>query len=321
MTQPDRPESAAWSIVVPVFNEAENIEYMISRITDAVDGVLSSFEIVVVNDGSTDGSGELLERLRVSNERLRPIHFSRNFGHMAALSAGLEHARGTRGVITLDADGQHPPELIPTMVEQWTEGADIVQTIRETTESGSAMKEHLSRAFYALMDRLAGLGLPSGAADFRLLDRQVVDIVNRFPESNRFLRGLIFSIGFKVSMIPYRAEARHAGTTKYNLRKMMAFGLAGITSFSTKPLRISIFLGALTLLCALLYGTYVAVALYRGDSSIVPGWSSLIAVILFFSSVQLICLGLLSEYMGRLYMEAKQRPRYIVRTPPTNREP
>lgn len=314
-------EAVDWTIIVPVFNEVESVEHTLARLRQSIEGVMTSYEVILVDDGSTDGSGQLLDRLAEEDCSIRALHFSRNFGHMAALTAGMEHARARKGIVTLDADGQHPPEMIPAMVVEWQKGADIVQTVRESTESASFLKESSARVFYWALNRLADLGLPAGAADFRLLDRQVVDAINSFPESNRFLRGLVFSVGFQTAMLPYRAEARHAGQTKYTLRRMAGLALSAITSFSTKPLKLSILLGGLTLVFSLVYGLYVLLAVMRGDESIVPGWSSLIVVILFFSSVQLICLGLLSEYMGRLYMEAKRRPAYILRTPACKRTP
>jgi dolichol-phosphate mannosyltransferase len=214
----------------------------------------------------------------------------------------------------MDSDGQHPPEMIPALVQKWREGADIVQTVRRATEGETLFKRVTSSAFYGILNRLSDLELPEGAADFRLLDRQVVDALNQLPERNRFLRGLVYWVGFRLVTVEYEAERRMSGVTKYNARKMMSFALNGITAFSSKPLRLSLFLGLGILAAAACYAVYI-LGCYLADIPLVPGWTSLLLATLLLSGIQLLMLGVVSEYLGRLLTEAKGRPIYIRRRP------
>lgn len=302
-----------FSFVLPAFNEGTNLRPMAERLR-AVGEQLGTFEIVWVNDGSSDETESVLEALAAEDPRIRPIHFARNFGHMAALTAGLECATATGAIICMDSDGQHPPELIPTLVEKWRAGADIVQTVRRSTEDSTLFKRITSRWFYALLNGLSDLDLPEGAADFRLLDRQVVDALNALPERTRFLRGLVYWVGFRLVTVEYAAERRMSGVTKYSPRKMLSFALNGITAFSAKPLRLSFFLGLAILLLAALYAAYI-LACFFADIPLVPGWTSLLLATLLLSGIQLLMLGVVSEYLGRLMTEAKGRPIYIRRKP------
>lgn len=302
------------SFVLPVYNEVMNLETMAERLEQVGETLGVPYEIVFVDDGSTDGSGDLLDELEARRPAVRAVHFSRNFGHMAALCAGMETARGTGAVVCLDADGQHPPELIPELVDRWKGGADIVQTIRVSTADETPFKRLTSRLFYALMRRLSELELPEGAADFRLMDRQVVDALNSLPERVRFLRGLVKWVGFRSELFPYTAPSRLGGATKYNFRRMLLFALNGITSFSMRPLRLIFFLGMFVLLLAGAYAAYVLGCVLL-DKPLVPGWTSLLLVTLFLGGIQLMTLGVASEYLGRMYDEIKQRPIYLVRKP------
>ncbi len=287
---------------------------MIDRLREVADGLGEPYEILCVNDGSTDGTESLLESLAAEDERIRPVHFSRNFGHMAALTAGLELAEAQGAVLCLDADGQHPPEMIPRMVEGWRKGADIVQAVRIHTRQGGFLKSATSRLFYHLLNYLADADLPDGAADFRLLDRQVVDALNALPERVRFVRALVYWVGFRREVVPYEAAPRLAGSSKYGLIQMVQLALSGITSFSTRPLRISLFVGAAVTLLAFFYALYILWCFATGVA-LVPGWTSMLLVVLTLSGVQLMALGIASEYLARLYFEQKHRPVYLLRKP------
>lgn len=303
-----------YSLVLPAYNEVDNIRPMMERLAPIVAELDADCEIIWVDDGSTDGTSDLLDQLAEANPRVQVLHLSRNFGHMAALTAGLEASRATGAVITLDADGQHPPELIPDMLRLWADGADIVQTVRTATKGEPALKRVTSKGFYFLMNRLADIQLPEGAADFRLLDRQAVDALNNLPERVRFMRGLVQWVGFQAETIPYQAGARTAGQSKYGLGKMVLFALGAITSFSVRPLRLTFVLGLIVLLLTGIYGTYVLVQFAR-DANLVTGWTSLLLSVLFLGGIQLLTLGVASEYLGRIYEEAKGRPIYILKKP------
>lgn len=304
--------SPKYSFVLPAYNEATNIAPMMERLLAAGEKLDDAFEIVWVNDGSTDDTAAALDKAAADNPCVRVLHFSRNFGHMAALCAGLEAARATHAVITLDADGQHPPELIPDMAQKWRDGADIVQTIRgETTDLGMG-KRITSSGFYAVFNMLADTDIPEGAADFRLLDREVVDALNNLPERVRFVRGLVHWVGFNRVMLPYTPEARLSGVTKYSMLRMMSFALSGITSFSVRPLRLAFVLTLLVLGLVAVYSIYVLIAMLSGKF-LTPGWTSTMFIILLLGAAQLLVIGIASEYLARMYVEQKQRPVYIVR--------
>lgn len=309
-----------FSFVLPAFNEVENLALLLPRLVAAGEACGGCFEILWVNDGSTDGTEEALEAMASTDRRVRPVHLSRNFGHMAALTAGMEAARATGALVCLDSDGQHPPELIPELVERWREGVDIVQTVRKATAGETAVKKFTSKLFYGMMRHLADFDMPEGAADFRLLDRQVVDALNGLPERSRFLRGLVQWVGFRLETFEYVAPGRLAGVTKYSMRRMALFALSGITSFSVQPLRVSFGLGLGVLALAGLYGTYTLAAYFAGWP-LERGWTSLLLTTLFLGGVQLITLGVASEYLGRIYEECKSRPVYITRRPRGRRSP
>jgi len=316
MSDAARPEL---SFVLPAFNEAENVAAMTAMLRKAGERTGLSWEILWVDDGSTDGTDRALRALCERDPRVRTVRFSRNFGHMAALTAGMENARAVGAVVTLDADGQHPPAMIPRMVRLWQEGADVVQTVRTATAGEGSLKRITSRGFYAVLNYLSDLDLAEGAADFRLLDRQVVDALVALPERVRFVRGLVQWIGFRRVLLPYKAKARMAGRTKYSLGKMVQLSLNGITSFSIRPLRLSFFLGLAVLALATVYGAYVIVAHAIGVD-LVKGWSSLLMSVLVLGGIQLVMLGILSEYLGRIYLEIKNRPLYVERRPRPNDE-
>jgi glycosyltransferase involved in cell wall biosynthesis len=299
------------SIVVPAFNEEGNIAEMHRRLVDVLDAVGISFEIIFVDDGSSDETLLKIGELAEHDPRVKGVSFSRNFGHMKALCAGLDHACGD-AVITMDADLQHPPDLIPALIEKWREGYEIVGTIREEAEGTSALKGMTSRLFYWVMSRIAGIDLPRGAADYRLLDRSVVTTLTGMHERSRFLRGLIGWVGYKKVFLPYRADARFSGTTKYSFSRMLGFAADGITSFSSVPLKLSAYVGGLVAMLGFVYAGYALYTKWFTDRAI-TGWASVLVAVLFVGGVQLIFLGVIGEYLSRVYEEAKQRPLYIVR--------
>jgi len=298
------------SIVVPVYNEAESLPEFQRRLTAVLQPLNLPYEIIFVDDGSGDGSLGLIGRLHATDPRIKALSFSRNFGHMAALSAGLDLAAGS-AVITLDADLQHPPELIPELVARWRAGSQVVNTLRRDNQDAGFFKRTTAAIFYRLINKISGLNLPHNAADYRLLDRQVVDSLNQLRERARFLRGLTRWVGFRQSFVEFTAGRRWAGRTKYSFGRMFAFALDGLTSFSTFPLRLAIYLGLATAAVSfldLVYAIYVRTFTTRA----IEGWASVLAAVLFIGGVQLICLGVLGEYLGRIYEETKQRPLYIV---------
>jgi dolichol-phosphate mannosyltransferase len=294
--------------VAPVYNEQELVELFVTRACAAVADF--AFELIVVNDGSSDATPQLLDRIAERDPRVRVIHLSRNFGHQAALTAGLEHARGDV-VAMIDADLQDPPELIPKMVERWEEGSDVVYAVRKQREGETAFKLATASWFYKLFDKLAQVNLEPNSGDFRLLDRRALDALLAMTERSRFLRGMTVWVGFNQTAVSYERDARHAGETKYTLRKMLRFSLDAITSFSHLPLQLATYVGLLSAGIAFI-AIPVVIGLRFADSYL-PGFGSVTIAILLIGGVQLIALGVIGEYVGRIYDEVKHRPLYIVR--------
>ena len=299
-----------YSIVVPVFEEEEVLPRLYERLKPVLDALDGPAEVLFVVDGGRDRSFEIVKELRSRDARVKGIRFSRNFGHQHALSAGLDHARG-EAVIMMDGDLQHPPELIPKLVEQWHAGAQVVNTCRESTEGIGPFKKLTAAVFYGLLNRFGNIRLSPNAADFRLIDRRVADRLRDVREQARFLRGLFAWIGFRQVTVPYRAEARPAGRSKYSTTKMAKLALDGITSFSVAPLRLATVLGFVVSLLGFAYAVYALVVKLAGKAAL-PGWASLIIVVLLLGGVQLITLGIIGEYIAKIYLEAKRRPLYIV---------
>ncbi len=296
------------SVVAPVYNEQELVERFVRRACAAVADY--TFELVLVNDGSTDATPALLDRMAAEDPRVRVIHLSRNFGHQAALTAGLEHAVGDV-VAMIDADLQDPPELIPTMVARWEAGSDVVYAVRRAREGETAFKLATASWFYKLFDKLAQVDLEPNSGDFRLLDRRALDALLTMTERSRFLRGMTVWVGFTQTAVSYERDARHAGETKYTLRKMLRFSLDAIASFSHVPLQLATYVGLLSAGLA-----FVAIPVVLGlhfAGSYLPGFGSLTIAILLLGGIQLIALGVIGEYVGRIYDEVKHRPLYIVR--------
>jgi len=296
------------SVCAPVFNEEALVEEFYRRTTAALEPF--NYELIIVNDGSQDATPRLLDELAARDPRLRVVHLSRNFGHQAALTAGLEHARGD-AVAMLDADLQDPPEKIPEMVGAWHDGADVVYMVRQERAGETAFKLTTARWFYALFGKLAQVELEPNSGDFRLLDRHALNALLSMGERNRFLRGMTVWVGFRQTAIPYDREARRAGETKYPLRKMLRFSLDAIASFSHTPLQIATYLGFLFAGVA-----FIAIPVVIGlklTGGYLPGFGTLTILILLVGGLQLIALGLIGEYVGRIYDEVKRRPLYIVR--------
>ena len=299
------------SIVIPTCNEEGNIQPMYERLVAVMNDIeVSAFEFVFVDDGSSDQSLMKVRELRASDKRVKFIQLSRNFGHQNALKAGLDYAQGD-AVISMDADLQHPPELIPTLFEKWKAGFEVVYTIRKDDQKVPLLKKWTSKAFYRLTNKLAEIPMEEGTADFRLLDRKVVDALKKFTESHLFLRGIIPSLGFKQIGIPYTPHARVSGQTKYSFTKMLRFALTGITSSSAKPLYFSIYTGLFFAMLAFLYGIYaIYIAAFTDEA--ITGWTSIIASILFIGGIQLIMIGILGIYLGKLFIQSKNRPLYLI---------
>jgi dolichol-phosphate mannosyltransferase len=304
------------SIVAPIYNEQELVEQFVTRACAAAADY--EFELVLVNDGSSDATPKLLDRIAAADERVRVIHLSRNFGHQAALTAGLEHAIGDV-VAMLDADLQDPPELIRDMIAQWSQGADVVYAVRRQREGETAFKLATASWFYKLFDKLAQVDLEPNSGDFRLLDRRALDALLAMTERSRFLRGMTVWVGFNQTAVSYERDARHAGETKYTLRKMLRFSLDAITSFSHLPLQLATYAGIASATVA--FVAIPVVIVLRIFDSYLPGFGSITIAILLLGGIQLIAIGVIGEYVGRIYDEVKHRPLYIVRDERNRPEP
>lgn len=298
------------SVVVPCHNEEGNIAELYEQLVPELKA-FARYEVVFVDDGSTDTTAQKICELAKSDPQVKLLQLSRNFGHQAALKAGLDHAQGDC-VISMDADLQHPPSLIPQLVAKWKEGYEVVFTQRMADEELSWMKRATSKLFYRLAQKLTSVQIHPGTADYRLLDRQVVDVLKELNESYLFFRGLVSWVGFRQTAVQYKASGRFAGTTSYTYRKMLSLALSGITSFSIRPLQLSIVLGLIIASLAGIYGLYV-IFIFAFTDKAVTGWASTTASVLFIGGVQLVMLGILGEYVGKGFMEGKRRPTYIVR--------
>ncbi|MEN9708264.1 MAG: hypothetical protein RIQ68_672 [Pseudomonadota bacterium] len=298
------------SVIVPVFNEADNLEALLARLVPVLERVASSHEILFVDDGSSDNSMEKLRALHALDHRCRAVSFSRNFGKEIAIAAGLDHARG-QAVVIIDADLQHPPEVIETFVARWREGYKNVYGTRIDRNADSPLRRLLTRRFYSLFETFGETGLPDGAGDFRLLDRQAVEALKSMGERARFSKGLYAWIGFKSIGVPFEVAERHSGTTKFSYGKLTRFALDGLMSFSTLPLKVWTYIGLVVSAFSLLAAVYyILQTIFHGID--VPGYASLIVSIMFFAGVQMLSLGILGEYIGRIFAEVKRRPLYLV---------
>jgi len=299
------------SVVIPAFNEAGNMSKLIDKLVHVLGGTGYNYELIFVNDGSSDETEKILESVHEVNPSIHYIQLSRNFGHQNALKAGLDHADGDC-IISLDSDLQHPPELLPAFIQKWEEGYDIVYTRRKCTKQNTAFKRKTSNIFYYLVNKLSEVKLEPGTADFRLIDRKVADVLFQFSEIDPFLRGIIKWVGFSQYAIDYIPDARLSGKSKYSLKKMMKLAIQGITSFSIRPLYTAVYIGFGFSILSVLYLPYVLYSYYNGHA--ISGWASLMMTIVFIGGLQLIIMGIIGIYIGKIFLQSKQRPNYIVQS-------
>ncbi len=303
-----------YSIIAPIYNEIDNLPLLYRRVTEAMDTTGKRWEFILVDDGSTDGSTQKIRELAESDSRVRPVIFARNFGHQIAITAGWDYARGD-AVVIIDADLQDPPEVILDLAKKWQEGYEVVYAVRAEREGESWFKKFTASMFYRLIYRITDVKIPVDTGDFRLMDRKVVNVLKQMKERHRFPRGMSAWVGFKQIGVEYKRAARHAGVTKYPFKKMLRLALNAITSFSYFPLQVATFFGFLSAGVSILAIPIVA-ALRLAGSHFFEGQTTTLISVLFLGGVQLISLGILGEYIGRLYDEAKGRPLYIVRDAP-----
>jgi polyisoprenyl-phosphate glycosyltransferase len=296
-------------VIIPAYNEEGNIKAIAAAVDEAFKALSCTHYILFVDDGSTDSTLQVMEQVSREYSHIKYISFSKNNGHQVALKAGIDHSDAD-GTITMDADMQHPPSMIAALVNKWNEGYDVVYTIRKDQKDLSFFKRVTSALFYKILGKLSDIEVENGSADFRLLDRKVTDEIRNIKEQDVFLRGLVKWIGFKQASISYEPAERFSGKTKYSYRKMMMLALQGITSFSTKPLYAAIYIGFAFSILSLLYIPFAVYSYFTNHT--VSGWSSLIVTVTFLGGLQLIILGIIGLYLGKLFMQSKGRPMYIV---------
>jgi polyisoprenyl-phosphate glycosyltransferase len=299
-------------IVVPCLNEEEVLRETNRRLVAVLDQLPLRFEILYVDDGSTDTTPEILGELQALDERIRVVRFSRNFGHQMAITAGLEHASGD-AVAIIDADLQDPPEVLADLVAKWMDGFEVVYGVRVEREGETVFKLWTAKLFYRLIGKLSDTEIPLDTGDFRLMSRNVVDALLAMPERDRFVRGMVSWLGFSQAAVPYRRAPRAAGATKFSLFRMLRFAADGIVSFSILPLRLATWVGFAASGIALLGVLITVIERLMGVEGLVKGWASILVAILFIGGVQLICMGIIGEYVGRIYGESKRRPLYVVK--------
>jgi dolichol-phosphate mannosyltransferase len=313
------PEAVTFSIVAPVFNEVGSLPELCRRVRQVMEGLGETWELILIDDGCTDGSTQAMAALAAEDEHVRPLYFARNFGHQIAVTAGLDNSRG-EAVVVIDADLQDPPEVIPELVAKWREGYEVVYAVRREREGETWFKRVTASIFYRVISRITDVKIPLDTGDFRMLDRQVVDTLNQMRERHRFLRGMASWVGFRQAGVPYKRAARFTGMTKYPFRKMLRLALNAVTGFSYFPLQIATYLGFVSAGISALAIPVVIILRLLGSRAFTGQATTLIAV-LFLGGVQLISLGILGEYIGRLYDEAKGRPLYILRRGPPSPHP
>jgi len=300
------------SIVIPAYNEERNLQVLYANLREVLKGAgEDDFELVIVDDGSADRTWDAIAALSAADVRVRGVRLSRNFGHQSALMAGLAAGRG-QAIVMMDADLQHPPPVVPLLIRKWREGFQIVHAVRRDPPNVSWFKRVTSKLYYRLFAFMSGVAIEPGSADFCLLDRQVVEEVLKFEEEGLFLRGLVHWVGYATTSVPFECGERHAGESKYSLKKMMTLGWHGVSSFSLVPLRIGIAVGLLSSTLAFL-GTAYAIIGWWVDDAVVPGWASSVAMTSFLFGVLFAFLAVLAEYVGRIVVEVRRRPRFLVR--------
>lgn len=304
-------EGTQVSVVVPIYNEQEVIEALHSRLVQVLAPTAKSFEVLFVNDGSADRSPAMLDAICNADPRFKAIHFSRNFGHQAAVTAGLHAVTGTV-VVVIDADLQDPPELIPSMLEKWSEGFDVVYAQKKRRMGIGPFRRMAYYLYYRILAKLSEVEVPPDTGDFCLMDRHIVDLLNAMPERNRYIRGLRAWLGFRQTAILFVRPPRYAGETKYPFSRMMGLAVDGILSLSKAPLKLAMYFGFFASALSFLLGMVFVVERLVGPGHLARGWASTIVVVLFLGGVQLICLGVIGEFIGRIYDEVKQRPLYVI---------
>ena len=297
------------SIVVPVYNEEENIEHFVLSVEAVMEKLPYAYEILFIDDGSRDRSREILLELGKRDTHVQSIFLARNSGHQLALTCGTDHADGD-AVITMDGDMQHPPELLPVLLAQWETGCDIVQTVRLTTEGVSLFKRLTSKYYYRLLNAMTDVEIQEGGSDFRLMDRKAVLALRRYREHARFIRGIVGAMGFRKTTVEFVAHERFAGRSKFSLHKMISFALDGILAYSVQPLRAAFYVGVFSALLAVLIFLHVLYETLSGET--VPGWSTIVVCSLFFGGMQMMMLGICGEYIARIRQEVKNRPLYLI---------
>lgn len=305
-----RNKSKTIDILIPTYNEQGNINTLVDRLTFSLPSKYN-YNLIFIDDGSSDGSLDEIKKVNNKRFSIHYLSFSKNFGHQIALKAGLDISNGDCA-ISMDADLQHPPELIPEMILKWEQGDDIVYTKRLDNSNVSFFKKITANLFYRLLNSLSGLALEQGAADFRLMDKKVVEVFKSFNERNLFIRGMVNDVGFQKSYIEYEPEKRFWGKSKYSLKKMYMFALDGITSFSVKPLHLATILGIFISFFSIIYSIYAVLIFFTTDLAI-TGWTSILVSILLLGGIQLTVLGILGEYVGKMFLETKNRPSYIIK--------
>ncbi|MFC1854117.1 glycosyltransferase family 2 protein [candidate division CSSED10-310 bacterium] len=305
------PQATLLSVIIPMYQEEEVAVPCYDRMSSVLTGLGMRFEIIYINDGSSDRTPEILADIAARDERVKVINFSRNFGHQIAISAGLDFARGDV-VVIIDADLQDPPELIGDMLQYWRQNYHVVYARRRARKGETWLKLVSAKYFYRLLSVLTDVTIPVDVGDYRLLDRKVVTVLKNMPEKHRFVRGMVSWVGFRQIAVDYVRDKRYAGETKYGLQKTLKFALDGIFSFSSKPLKLIGILGLFTMMAALAVFLLALISWVRSRGQLVPGWATLMAAVIFLGGVQLVALGILGEYMARIYDESKNRPLYII---------
>jgi len=300
-----------YSIVIPVLNEEKVLNELYKRLTKVMTDIGESYEIIFINDGSTDNSLKIMKQLHTHDKRIKIIDFSRNFGHQIAITAGIDFTSGD-AVITIDADLQDPPEVIPNLIKKWKEGYEVIYGIREKRKGENFFKKITALIFYRLINKMTMINMPPDSGDFRLIDKKVVNNLKNIRENNRYVRGLTYWIGFKQIGVPYERDKRFAGKSKYPIKKLFKLAYDAIFSFSNFPLKIATYFGFIVSFLSFLYLIY-ALIIKLFTNSVIHGWTSLMISILFLGGVQLICLGIIGEYIARINDEVKKRPLYIIK--------